>query len=95
MKTRINLHQKKNNEQKVVIFSAAVSLLFHLILLAALSITPKFKSDTIILPSVINVSMVALPEPVSEKSPEPVKTEPLKSEPVKKIKKKTYPKDTE
>ncbi|HBN26170.1 MAG TPA: hypothetical protein DD405_01710 [Desulfobacteraceae bacterium] len=92
MKTRINLHQKKNNEQKVVIFSAAVSLLFHLILLAALSITPKFKSDTIILPSVINVSMIALPEPVNEKSPEPVKTEPLKSEPVKKIKKKLIPK---
>jgi len=87
MKTRINLHQKKNNEQKVVVFCTALSLTFHLILLVALSITPKFKSDTIIFPSVINVSMVTFPEPMTEKVPEPVKPEPLKIEPVKKIKK--------
>ena len=87
MKTRINLHKRKNNEQKVVFFFTALSLTFHLILLAAIFITPKYKSDTIPFPSVINVSMVALPEPVKEKSLEPVTTEPLKLKPVKKIKK--------
>ena len=87
MKTRINLHKRKNSEQKVVFFFTALSLTVHLLLLAAIFITPKYKSDAIPFPSVINVSMVAFPEPVKEKLPEPVTTEPLKLKPVKKIKK--------
>ncbi len=81
MQTSVNNFHKTNEHSLHTIMPFALSLTVHFILFAAIIISPDFKKPIKTLPSVINVSMVNLPE--SEKKSEKdiaVKTRPAKPE---------------
>lgn len=87
MQTSVNNFHGTNGHALHTIVPFALSLTIHFILFAAIIISPDFKKPVKMLPNVINVSMVNLPEPEKNFKPErktkkdtTVKTRPAKPE---------------
>ncbi len=87
MQTSVNNFHGTNEHALHTIVPFALSLTIHFILFAAIIISPDFKKPVKMLPKVINVSMVNLPEPEKSFKPErktnkdtAVKTRPAKPE---------------
>lgn len=81
MQTSVNNFHKANEHSLHTIMPFALSLTVHFILFAAIIISPDFKKPIKTLPSVINVSMVNLPEPKRKSKKDiAVKTRPAKPE---------------
>ncbi|MCD6186049.1 MAG: TonB C-terminal domain-containing protein [Deltaproteobacteria bacterium] len=62
MYSNAHLYQEIDNDPKTFFCIYAISIIFHLIFICALIFAPKFTPDNKPLASVINVSLVSLPE---------------------------------